>query len=98
MAATNVVFALLEGGYPHAGSAVSETLDPTAEATTEIEAPDYGGRPILCRIATDTAINVNIGPAPDAEGDGVVLFTIPANMVAEFLVNKGDKVSVVALA
>lgn len=63
------------------GSSVATTATATATQTT-------------CRVATDTAVYVSFGPAPNASSDTIKFF-MPAGSVEYFRISSGNKAAVV---
>ena len=106
MATTQFAFGPI--GYNHGGGViphllaagiVSQSLTPSGSpgATTAV-AQTLGGNPrIACRVATDTAVYVSFGTAPNASNDASRIL-VPANTVETVFVNAGDKGSVVTIA
>jgi hypothetical protein len=74
----------------------SEGLVPSAASQqTTATAPNVGGR-AMCQVATDTAVYVAFGSNPDAT-NAALRFFLPANAVARFSVEAGDKGAVVTI-
>jgi hypothetical protein len=104
VATTQFVFGQL--GYISAGghvpallwdsTMVCESKTPSASASaTTAAAPELGGNPrVACRVATDTAVYVSFGSAPNASTDTDRVF-LPAGAIDHFMVKAGDKASVV---
>ena len=86
------VLPAVETGY----GVTSETIAPdgTSKTTTASApaTPTGGGSP-WARVATDTAVYVSFGTAPDATSDTSRLM-VPANAVEYFGVTPGHKISV----
>lgn len=84
--------------YFIADTVVSEDVTPSASsAATTAAAPSGGANQPMCRIATDAAVYVSFGAAPDAESDASRLL-IPAGATEYVYVDAGDKAAVVAVA
>lgn len=104
MALTNIAFGALSGGVTANGGAVlalnvdtvtQEDIVPGGSALeTTVEAGNYGSQP-MCRVATDTAIYVSFGTAPDAATDLKRVF-VPAGVVEYLAVKTGYICSVLA--
>lgn len=79
-----------------AASATVEAETPSGSnaATTSSAPGSLGFRKPICRVATDTAVYISFGAAPDASSD-TIRFYMPANSVEYFYVNPGDKAAVV---
>jgi hypothetical protein len=74
----------------------SEGLTPgAANQQTTAVAPNVGGR-AMCQVATDTAVYVAFGTAPNAT-NAALRFFMPANTIARFSVAAGDKAAVVTI-
>ena len=103
MALTHFTFgvaAMRGSGTPvmAAGTFVSEGIVPSgsSQATTAVAPSTYGGDPLVCKVATDTAVYVSFGGAPVATTTGTRTF-LPAGVVEYYLVNSGDKAAVVTI-
>jgi len=72
----------------------SEGIVPSGsnQQTTAV-APAIGKRP-YCRVATDTAVYVTFGTAPDAT-NAAARFFMPANSIDYFVVTAGHEAAVV---
>jgi hypothetical protein len=73
-----------------------ETPGGTTVATTAT-APDLGGGRSKVRVATDTAVYISFGTAPNAETDASRLY-LPAGAVEYFDIAALSKAAVVAAA
>jgi hypothetical protein len=72
------------------GDLVSQSIAPTgSNQVTTIVAPNVG-EAVLAMVATDTAVHVAFGTAPDATNTALRIFC-PANSVRNFLVPAGYK-------
>ena len=90
MASTQFVFGSVQDSTPmmYAVGATAETETPSAvnSATTSAASATQ----TVCRVATDTAIYVSFGTAPNA-GTDTIRFLMPANSVEYFRVSNGYK-------
>lgn len=95
MAVTQFAFCAVEGLIPsvYSSNAVVETVTPGG-ANVATTAASAGGLNV-CRIATDTAIYVSFGSAPNA-GTDTVRFYVPANGTEYFRVPVGVKAACIA--
>lgn len=73
----------------------SEQIAPNGSSQSTTAAAPYLGRRPVCRVATDTAIFVAFGAAPDAT-NVANRFYLPAGGVDVFVLEKGDKAAVIA--
>lgn len=94
MALTQFAFGSVGSDVPsfYNGGATVESAVPTgtsAATTAAANASQY-----MCRVATDTAVYVSFGAAPDASSDAVRFF-VPAGAVEYFRVASGSKAAVV---
>jgi hypothetical protein len=94
MALTQFTFGSVEGQFPSmfVAGAVCETETPSGSNAATTAAAHASQN--VCRVATDTAVYVSFGSAPDASSDAV-RFYLPANAVEYFRVRSGDKAAVV---
>ena len=69
-----------------ADDAVSETKTPSGSNGTTTAAAT--GSRNICRVATDTAVYVSFGPAPDASTD-TSRFYMPAGAIEYYVVDSG---------
>lgn len=76
----------------HVTGATCENMTPTA-TSAPTTASSAGGQS-TCRVATDTAIYVSFGTAPNATSD-TVRFLVPAGAVEYFRVQGGYKAAAV---
>lgn len=94
MALTQFAFMAVENmmlaGYVGGATVETETPSGTNAATTLAAHASQN----VCRVATDTAVYVSFGEAPNAGTDGV-RFYLPANSVEYFRVKSGDKGAVI---
>lgn len=94
MALTQFAFGSVGTDVPSfyaAGSAVESEV-PTA--TSGATATAAAATQLVCRVATDTAVYVSFGPAPNATTDTIKFF-VPSGAVEYFRVSSGDKAAVV---
>jgi len=103
MALTHFTFcvaAMRGSGTPAAaaGTFVSEGIVPSgsSQATTAVAPTTRGSDPLVCKVATDTAVYVSFGGSPDATVTASRTF-LPAGVVEYYLVNPGDKAAVVTI-
>lgn len=94
MAITQFVFGVVSDDIlvMYAGGAVAETKVPGAGNGTTTAAATASQA--ACRVATDIAVYVSFGAAPDASTDAN-RFLIPASRDAIFRVKSGDKGAVI---
>lgn len=96
MALTQFAFGMVNADLPtmfNTGATVeSEAPSGSNVATT---AAATAGQSI-CRVATDTAVYVSFGSAPNATSD-TIRFFLPANSIEYFRVSVGDKAAVVTI-
>lgn len=80
-----------------ARSSTVESITPSGsnQATTATCPSSFGGnRQPVARVATDTAVYVSFGTAPNATSD-TIRFFLPANAIEYFYVLPGQKAAVV---
>lgn len=98
MAATQFAFGQMNADNDQAMFAAGATVEAeeptTSNAATTAAA---SATQAICRVATDTAVYVSFGAAPNASSDAV-RFMCPANSVSFFRVSAGDKGAVVTVA
>lgn len=100
MATTHIAFVPVGVNYvmnipdaPVMPPTATQTLTPIATNTASTAAAPASGAPLYCRVATDTQIYIAFGAAPDATVAGTRVM-MPANTVATFRVQPGDKAAV----
>jgi hypothetical protein len=96
MALTQFVFGSVGTDLPmiERDGAVAESKVPSG-STGATTATATASQPV-CRVATDTAVYVSFGAAPNASTD-TARFYVPANAVEYFRVKSGDKAAVVTI-
>lgn len=94
MALTQFAFGAVEGQLPSMyalGATVESEVPSGSNAATAAAATASQN---VCRVATDTAVYVSFGSAPNA-GTDTIRFFLPANAVEYFRVKSGDKAAVI---
>lgn len=94
MALTQIAFVAVDGlpPAPYAGGAAVESLTPSGSNSASTAAAKASQN--VCRVATDTAIYVSFGSAPNA-GTDTVRFYVPAGSIEYFRVGEGNKAAVI---
>lgn len=94
MALTQFAFGMVNADLPAMfdNGATVESEVPTGSNVATSAAATAGQS--ICRVATDTAVYVSFGSAPNA-GTDTIRFFIPANAVEYFRVSVGDKAAVI---
>lgn len=76
---------------PHLSTVETITATGSNQSTTAVAAAGQ----TICRVATDAAVYVEFGTAPDASSDGGGRFFIPAGAIEYFAVSTGHKAAAV---
>lgn len=94
MAITHFCFAALDGNNPvlDMRNAIVETKAPSGSSSATTVSADKDST--FCRVATDTAVYVSFGSAPNATSDTIRVY-MPAGCTETFKVRYGDKAAVV---
>lgn len=100
MATTHIAFVPVGVNYvqnildaPVMPPSSAQTITPIATNTASTATAPSSGGPLYCRVATDTQIYIAFGSSPDATVAASRVM-MPANTVATFRVQPGDKAAV----